>query len=333
MTPLEPTSAFRVEGPALISFSGGRTSAYMLWRILEAFGGHLPPDIVPVFENTGKEREETLRFVHECATRWEVPVRWLEWRPRPQEVENRPTFRAWFDAKPERWELLSESGFAEVGFNSASRHGEPFEALIASRQFAPNPVMRFCSVVLKVRAACYFAQQTLGWDHWTNLVGLRHDEGHRIFKMLARNDSNKEPWKAKAPLGNAKITKRDVLAFWWGEGRNFDTRQPPQGFDLGLRDYEGNCDLCFLKSREKKVTIIREHPEFADWWIQAEQLAKQHSTGAGGQFRSEYSYAEIAEDARRQGVFDFGSVDDDHDVECGLICEPDPELEPLAAAQ
>lgn len=48
---------FFVTGPALISFSGGRTSAYMLWRILEAHDGTLPDDVHVTFANTGKERE------------------------------------------------------------------------------------------------------------------------------------------------------------------------------------------------------------------------------------------------------------------------------------
>ena len=52
---------FFITGPALISFSGGRTSAYMLWRILQAHGGALPDDVYVTFANTGKEREETLR--------------------------------------------------------------------------------------------------------------------------------------------------------------------------------------------------------------------------------------------------------------------------------
>ncbi len=60
---------FHITGPALISFSGGRTSGYMLWRILQAHGGTLPDDVYVTFANTGKEREETLRFVYECGSR------------------------------------------------------------------------------------------------------------------------------------------------------------------------------------------------------------------------------------------------------------------------
>lgn len=120
------TDPFIIPGPTLWSFSGGRTSAYMLWRGLQAYGGTLPEDHVVIFANTGKEREETLRFVHECATRWSVKVHWLEWR----------------NAKP---------CFEEVGYNSAARNGEPFAALIAKKKYLPNAVTRFCTQELKIR--------------------------------------------------------------------------------------------------------------------------------------------------------------------------------------
>ena len=47
---------YLITGPALISFSGGRTSAYMLKMILDAHGGTLPDDVHVCFANTGKER-------------------------------------------------------------------------------------------------------------------------------------------------------------------------------------------------------------------------------------------------------------------------------------
>lgn len=73
-------SPYQIAGPALISFSGGRTSGYMLRKILEAHGGRLPADVVVGFANTGKERRETLDFVRDCGEHWDVPVVWLEWR-------------------------------------------------------------------------------------------------------------------------------------------------------------------------------------------------------------------------------------------------------------
>ena len=55
---------------SVVSFSGGRTSAYMLWRVLQANGGKLPPGVVVVFCNTGLEHELTYQFVKECGERW-----------------------------------------------------------------------------------------------------------------------------------------------------------------------------------------------------------------------------------------------------------------------
>lgn len=53
----------------VISFSGGRTSAYMTKMLLDSLDRSIY-DIAVVFANTGKEREETLDFVHECDIRF-----------------------------------------------------------------------------------------------------------------------------------------------------------------------------------------------------------------------------------------------------------------------
>lgn len=271
---------YLIQGPALISFSGGRTSAYMLHEILRAHDDKLPDDVHVTFANTGKEREETLRFVHDCATHWNVPVRWLERAP--------------------------EGGFTEVGYNSASRSGEPFAALIQKKKYLPNAVTRFCTIELKIRVMRDFAR-SLGWEHWHNVIGLRYDEGHRVLKALEQNDRGKERFKTLMPLSRAHVTKRDVAAFW-------QTRK----FDLGLQSYEGNCDLCFLKGRKKLEAIIRENPGIQDWWIEQEAIVPSKQTGA--RFVTEFSYANLAQHVEDSPtMFD----DEEHDVECGLMCAPE----------
>ena len=39
--------------------------------------------------------------------------------------------------------------------------------------------------------------------------------------------------------------------------------------DMGQK-CEGNCDLCFKKSLKKRLTIIKEKPEVAEWWLDME---------------------------------------------------------------
>ena len=60
---------YKIIEPTCISFSGGRTSAYMLWRVLQENNG-LPKEAKVCFANTGKEEEATLRFVRDCGEQW-----------------------------------------------------------------------------------------------------------------------------------------------------------------------------------------------------------------------------------------------------------------------
>jgi len=274
------TDPFLIHGPAIISFSGGRTSGYMLWRILQAHGGTLPPDVIVTFANTGKEREETLRFVHDCGTHWNVPIVWLEY------------------TGPKTFDI--------VGFNSAARNGEPFAALIARKKYLPNAVTRFCTIELKIRTIKHYCTSQ-GWKKWSNVVGLRYDEGHRVMKAIAGNEAGKERWQTVMPLSKGKITKADVMAFW-----------SAQLFDLQLKGYEGNCDMCFLKGKGTIAALMRENPAMADWWIGQEECVGA-SKPTGARFIKDASYTAMRERVRAQ-VDMFPEPDGEHDAECGLIC-------------
>ena len=149
----------------------------------------------------------------------------------------------------------------------ASRKGEPYEALLRERGYLPNPVSRYCTTMLKIRVMRDYAP-SLGWEHWTNAVGLRFDEARRV----ARIKNQRERWDTAAPLYHARVTQDDVAAFW-----------AAQPFDLGLpivdgKTPAGNCDLCFLKSAKTISSILRTDPGLADWWIRMEdQGAAEHA--------------------------------------------------------
>lgn len=257
---------FKIDSPTCISFSGGRTSAYMLWRVLKAHDMSLPDDAVVCFQNTGKEREETLEFVRDCSVNWGVPITWLEWRD-------------------------SETQFAVVDFESASRNGEPFEALIRKRKYLPNPMVRFCTVELKVRTGHRYLK-SIGWTEWDSMLGIRADEQRRLAK-IGNQDYGKHEEKI-APLGAAGVTKGDVGDFW-----------REQSFDLMLPNVNGetpwgNCDLCFLKSGSKVSSLISQEPERAVWWARMETIATP-SKPSGFYFRTDRpSYASMAAFAKNQ---------------------------------
>jgi 3'-phosphoadenosine 5'-phosphosulfate sulfotransferase (PAPS reductase)/FAD synthetase len=172
---------FKIEGPAVVSFSGGRSSGYMLRRLLQAHGGTMPSDVPVCFANTGKEQEATLEFVRDCSKNWGVPIVWLEFVSR------------------------AKDGFKVVSFETASREGEPFDRLIDAKQRLPNVVQRACTEELKVNTMNRYLA-SIGMDDPLHIVGVRADEPRRIPRLRANGRA--------LPLVDAKISKPDVHAFW-----------------------------------------------------------------------------------------------------------------------
>lgn len=169
---------FKITEPTVISFSGGRTSAYMLWRVLEANDG-LPDDGVVCFANTGKEQEETLEFVRDCEANWNIPIVWLEYK-----------------SDKEKFKL--------VNFETASRNGEPFEDLINKKNYLPNVVARFCTQELKVLTIDRY-MKSIGISEYLTMVGIRKDEERRAAKLSANKYS---------PLVSANVCQNEVQSFW-----------------------------------------------------------------------------------------------------------------------
>ena len=283
---------FKIDSPTCISFSGGRTSAYMLWRVLQSNDGSLPKDAIVCFANTGKEMAETLYFVKECSDNWKVPIVWLEYAEKGD----------------------GGAGYNVVDFYNCSRYGEPFELLIKKRKYLPNPVTRFCTVELKIRVIHKFLKSH-GWllgDGYDMATGIRADEQRRIAKIRARGTTS-ESAKANMilPLVDAGVTKKEVGDFW-----------KSQPFDLRLENnngvtMHGNCDLCFLKGTKQVYSLIQEKPGRAVWWAKMEAL-QLASKPSGAVFRSDRpTYQSMHDYALVQSDMFSDSVDETIECFCG----------------
>lgn len=233
---------YKIPSPSLISFSGGRTSAFMLKKIIDAYKGNLPDDIYVVFANTGKEVPETLDFINECQLNWNLKVRWLELDIH----QERPIYRT-----------------KEVSYETASRNGEPFEALIDRKKFLPNNSMRICTSELKMKVMERF-MRSQNYKEWFNVIGLRYDEHRRVSSQLKANQENKNKWETIMPLYTDKKSVKHIYEYW--KNNTFDLNLP----NHGGKTLAGNCDLCYLKGTQTLVNILREKPKLADWWIEQE---------------------------------------------------------------
>jgi 3'-phosphoadenosine 5'-phosphosulfate sulfotransferase (PAPS reductase)/FAD synthetase len=221
---------YYISEPAAISFSGGRTSAYMLWRVLQAHGRTLPEHIKVVFANTGKEVNQTLDFVQACSDNWKVDIVWLE-----------------YDGKKK---------YKVVSHDTASREGEPFAKLIEDKKYLPNMIARFCTSELKVVPINRYLAD-IGMEDPASVIGIRADEPQRVAKQRGKDGYI-------LPLADDGIAKADIHKFWLTQNFNLDLPMVK-----GVTDW-GNCDLCFLKGSSIKLSIINAQPERADWWADQE---------------------------------------------------------------
>ena len=236
-------AGYRIPTPAVISFSGGRTSAFMLKQILNAYNGKLPEDIKVCFANTGKELPETLDFVKEVQDRWDVNIHWLEL----QINEETP--------------IWSQK---EVTYETASRAGEPFDELIIKTQRLPNLHTRTCTIEMKIKPIERF-MQSLGYEEWYSVLGLRYDEPKRVSDSRAQ----KRRYINLTPMYDVKHTNEHVLNFW--DKNNFDLKIPT----INGKAAAGNCDLCFLKGMKTTLQIMHERPHLAAWWVEKEAILER----------------------------------------------------------
>lgn len=244
-----------IDGPTCLSFSGGSTSGFMLKQVLRSNSvATLKKWLRVSFANTGLEHEKTLKFVNDCDTHWMRPlglsVEWIEYRD-------------------------DERGFTVVDYATASREGEPFIAIIKKRNYLPNPITRFCTSELKIRAM-HKRLKEVGWHdefgEWEQCIGIRADEPRRVSKIRARGRSSESAKEQmRMPLADAGVGYQTVDAFW--ETQPFKLELPR----YNGRTLAGNCVLCFLKPRKQIQSLMVKEPKEAKAviWIGMETATVQ----------------------------------------------------------
>lgn len=215
----------------VMMFSSGRTSA-ALAKYIKSNSKY--KNVIYVILNTGKEREESLVFADRCDKEFGLNLIWLE------AVINEGKGNG--------------TGYKIVSFETASRNGEPFESMLVKYYLPNNAAGMNCTRELKQRPIdAYLRDNYKGLDI-KRIIGIRADESHRK-SIHAEKEGFIYPFCDEVPIDSKNIRK------FWSE----------MPFDLELKDYEGNCDLCFKKSLKKRLTIINENPKIADWWKKMEE--------------------------------------------------------------
>lgn len=168
----------------LISFSGGRTSAYMAqWLLNNVIDKY---EIIVVFSNTGEEDEATLEFVKKCDEYFRFNTIWIE-------AITNPKYGKGVSARI-------------VDFKTADRTGLPFRNMI-EKHGIPNQSTPHCSRELKKYAIRAYARQ-IGWKKYYTAIGIRNDEVDRISLV-------REKERLIYPLISLHPTNRQQINKFW----------------------------------------------------------------------------------------------------------------------
>jgi 3'-phosphoadenosine 5'-phosphosulfate sulfotransferase (PAPS reductase)/FAD synthetase len=248
------------EHPLVIAFSGGRTSGMMLRHYLDTE----EQQPIVLFANTGKERDETLDFVHEVEVQWGIPVVWLEFAIVPIDFELIKTI----PSAASRKHLVTKKDmfwYRQVDYATASRHQNeqtPFDELLSTMTVLPDARMRLCTKELKIKT-----MQRYLWSQriykFRNAVGFRADEPDRVVELIYGVRDAKNTY-LEFPLARKGVIEEDVNDFW-----------SSQKFDLRLKPHESNCHLCFLKKKRALISLIASNPELAEWWSAQEKTKEK----------------------------------------------------------
>ena len=251
------------------TFSGGRTSAFM-GQFLKLYKKYKDFDKLYVFANTGKEKEETLEFINKCDKEWNLGVVWLEAKINKEKGKG--------------------TDYKVVDYKTASRKGEPFEEMLKSYPM-PNNFASNCTRELKDSPIKKYVK-SLGYKEVITAMGIRYDERHRKSNTAKQQN-------IIYPLCDDTRVDSNFIRRWW------DT----QCFDLELKDYEGNCDLCFKKSLRKRLTLIKQNPNIAEWWLDMEE---KYSSEKVPRFdlRTNFSIEQLIQLSKQP----FKVIKDKHDI-------------------
>lgn len=221
-----------------ISFSGGKTSAYMTHKILSSEKKDEYDEIVVVFANTGQEHDKTLEFVHNCDVNLGFNTVWIE------------------------ADINQERGIGVrpkiVSYETASRNGEPFSDF-CQKYGIPNMISPQCTARLKTDPMHYYIRNVLGWGKdYETAVGIRIDETRRVSAKATDN-------KIVYPLIDwFPADKIDVNDFW-----------EDMPFTLEIKEHQGNCKWCWKKTISKHYKNLEEN---YDWYDFPDKMEKLYST-------------------------------------------------------
>lgn len=286
------------------SFSGGRTSAFSILKLIDRFGVE---NVDTVYMDTGAEHPKTYKFIKEfhefLITRYGKGVTLLRIQINP--------------------ELGKGNSYVKVDHEDIGYDLKPFKDMM-EKYGVPYTGGMFCTDRMKLQVFKNYCKDTYGEDNYQTWLGIRCDEPKRIWgdhkqkkysvsRLMLDADYDSfemtqlwramsetylsienvselvggDKWLAKLMIKRyydirilqeihyiaeiADLEKEDILEFW--------SKMP---FDLEIPEWLGNCVFCPKKSDLKLAAAQRDEPELYLQYLEAlhhEDVRIDNNTG------------------------------------------------------
>ncbi|RDF73038.1 phosphoadenosine phosphosulfate reductase family protein [Acinetobacter baumannii] len=220
----------------VISFSGGRTSAYLVHLFKS------DPDAHFVFMDTGAEHPATYQFIKDIVKHWGIDLVCLRTVVNP--------------------EMGKGCGYKVVGIDDLKQDLKPWEEML-SKYGAPAYDIPYCTARMKTEPFEKYCNDTFGKKQFERWIGIRFDEPKRLpvevleklnLPIHARAAHQKSGFRYLAEICDLE---KDQILDWW----------EAQPFDLAITEHLGNCVFCIKKHLNKVALAAKDEPEMAVKWI------------------------------------------------------------------
>jgi 3'-phosphoadenosine 5'-phosphosulfate sulfotransferase (PAPS reductase)/FAD synthetase len=284
----------------VVSFSGGRTSAYLV-HLMEQKRKKEGWDVEYIFCDTGAEHPKTYAFIKQVVEYYSINLHCIKSVVHPEMgVGN----------------TYENVGIDGIGFDLSNMKNN----MLKYGQFSiMNP---FCTDRMKSTPLDKYSKETFGKGNFKSWIGMRIDEPRRLKNLETTKDMfgkvNRVNTNIMYLAQISDFTKQDVLDFWAG-----------MPFDLEIDEHLGNCVFCVKKSAKKLALAARQEPELAKQWDEcfkdeSIRVLPANKTPKGVIYRNMQSldsiiqiFSDFSEDELKTNIKKTKAIDS----ECSESCE------------
>lgn len=224
----------------VVNFSGGRTSAYMVW-LFEQRKKTENINVEYIYCDTGAEHPLTYKFINDVVNHWGIELTCL------------------------RAKVSEEYGvgttYSVIKLSDCKQDLVPFKD-VCEVYSTPSYTFGHCTREMKSIPAKKYCKEKYG-KNYLNWLGIRADEPRRLnivdkqidmFALKKKIDRSRANIRYLASITD--FEKVDVLDFW--------SKMP---FDLELDEHLGNCVFCVKKGVNKVALAAMDESEMAGAFI------------------------------------------------------------------